>query len=446
MRFRKSIKICKGLKINLSKSGLSATVGGKGLSFNYGKKGGYVNASIPGTGLHTRNKIIGSSKNTYKSYSTKNKSYSSYNSYDDYDSSTLFYLSIKEDSGEIVILNEDRIEITDETIIKKIKRSETYKEKKEELYAKLKYKIDKEETSFIDIYKLTPKVVTEDDIKNNLNNLVKEEYTIEPFIKEELNEDELYNEAANLSKGKIKLWPFWTFSKRKKEFIDNEFNNLKISKIEEELTKEKLHYEEEKNKKLLLDKEFENEFNNTKKHLNDILSGDDIFVNDTITKIIDDMELPIEFNINFDYNYEEKSVYLDLDLPEIEDIPTKKANYLSSGKLKVKEKSQKELKEDYLKCVCGLAFFFSAYIFNVSTRIENTLVSGYTQRVNKKNGNVEDEYIYSILIERNKMNNINFNNIDTILAFDNFKNIKNFTKTFEAKTIIPANNIEDIMK
>lgn len=158
------------------------------------------------------------------------------------------------------------------------------------------------------------------------------------------------------------------------------------------------------------------------------------------------MELPIEFNINFDYNYEEKSVYLDLDLPEIEDIPTKKANYLSSGKLKIKEKSQKELKEDYLKCVCGLAFFFSAYIFNVSTRIKNTLVSGYTQRVNKKNGNVEDEYIYSILIERNKMNNINFTNIDTILAFDNFKNIKNFTKTFEAKTIIPANNIEDIMK
>lgn len=243
MRFRKSIKICKGLKVNLSKSGLSATVGGRGLSFNYGKKGGYVNASIPGTGLHTRNKIIGSSKNTYKSYSPKNKSYSSYNSYDDYDSSTLFYLSIKEDGGEIVILNEDRIEITDETIIKKIKSSETYKEKKEELYAKLKDKIDKEETSFIDIYKLTPKVVTEDDIKNNLNNLVKEEYTIEPFIKEELNEDELYNEATNLSKGKIKLWPFWTFSKRKKEFIDNEFNNLKILKIEDELAKEKLYYE-----------------------------------------------------------------------------------------------------------------------------------------------------------------------------------------------------------
>lgn len=444
MRFRKSIKICKGLKINLSKSGLSATVGGKGLSFNYGKKGGYLNASVPGTGLYTRNKILGGSKNRNKSYSSKNYNYS-YNSYDDYDSTTrLFYLSIKEDSGEIVILNEDGIEITDETIIKKIKRSELYKEKKEELYAKLKDKIDKEETSFIDIYKLTPKIITENEVKNNLHNLIKKEYIIEPFVKEELNDEELYNEAINISKGKIKLWPFWTFSKRKKEFIDNEFNNLKASKIEDELEKEKSYYEEEKNKKLLLDKEFEDEFNNIKKYLNNLLSGDDIFVNETITKIIDDMELPIEFNINFEYNYEEKSVYLDLDLPEIEDIPTKKADYLSSGKLKVKEKSQKELKEDYLKCVCGLAFFFSGYIFNVSTRIENILVSGYTQRVNKKNGNIEDEYIYSILVERNKMNNINFKNIDTILAFDNFKNIKNFTKTFEAKTIIPANNIKEI--
>ena len=39
MRFRKSIKIAKGVKLNLSKSGASFTVGpGKGLSFNLGTK------------------------------------------------------------------------------------------------------------------------------------------------------------------------------------------------------------------------------------------------------------------------------------------------------------------------------------------------------------------------------------------------------------------------
>ena len=50
MRFRKSLKIAKGVKLNLSKTGASFTLGtGKGLSFNLGNKGAYLNWSIPGT-------------------------------------------------------------------------------------------------------------------------------------------------------------------------------------------------------------------------------------------------------------------------------------------------------------------------------------------------------------------------------------------------------------
>ena len=55
MRFRKSVKITKGVKLNLSKSGPSLTVGpGKGISFNVGSRGAYLNWSIPGTGVYDR--------------------------------------------------------------------------------------------------------------------------------------------------------------------------------------------------------------------------------------------------------------------------------------------------------------------------------------------------------------------------------------------------------
>ena len=55
MRFRKSIKLTKGVKLNLSKTGASVTLGGgKGLSFNLGNKGAYLNWSIPGTGIYDR--------------------------------------------------------------------------------------------------------------------------------------------------------------------------------------------------------------------------------------------------------------------------------------------------------------------------------------------------------------------------------------------------------
>jgi hypothetical protein len=59
MRFRKSIKIASGLKIHLSKSGVSTTIGGKGLSANIGGKGVYLNTGIPGTGISARHKIAG---------------------------------------------------------------------------------------------------------------------------------------------------------------------------------------------------------------------------------------------------------------------------------------------------------------------------------------------------------------------------------------------------
>ncbi len=59
LRFRKSIKIAPGLKINISKSGISATIGGRGSSVNIGNKGTYLNLGIPGMGISYREKISG---------------------------------------------------------------------------------------------------------------------------------------------------------------------------------------------------------------------------------------------------------------------------------------------------------------------------------------------------------------------------------------------------
>ena len=59
MRFRKSISILKGLKMNVSKSGVSLTAkGGRGVSANLGREGLFLNTSIPGTGLYDRKKIM----------------------------------------------------------------------------------------------------------------------------------------------------------------------------------------------------------------------------------------------------------------------------------------------------------------------------------------------------------------------------------------------------
>ncbi|WP_158212389.1 DUF4236 domain-containing protein [Natranaerobius trueperi] len=52
IRFRRSMKLGKGLRVNLSKRGAGISLGGKGMRFGVGPKGAYRSMSIPGTGIY----------------------------------------------------------------------------------------------------------------------------------------------------------------------------------------------------------------------------------------------------------------------------------------------------------------------------------------------------------------------------------------------------------
>ena len=56
-RFQKRFSILPGVRINLSKSGASASVGSRGADVNIGPRGVSANAGIPGTGLSYRTKV-----------------------------------------------------------------------------------------------------------------------------------------------------------------------------------------------------------------------------------------------------------------------------------------------------------------------------------------------------------------------------------------------------
>lgn len=53
-RFRKSIKLMPGVRVNLGKKGASLSLGGRGATVNVSSKGTRTTVGIPGTGLsHT---------------------------------------------------------------------------------------------------------------------------------------------------------------------------------------------------------------------------------------------------------------------------------------------------------------------------------------------------------------------------------------------------------
>ncbi|WP_297443256.1 DUF4236 domain-containing protein [Acidocella sp.] len=51
LRFRRRIRLAKGLYVNLSKSGSSLSIGGHGATVNIGKHGVRETVGLPGTGL-----------------------------------------------------------------------------------------------------------------------------------------------------------------------------------------------------------------------------------------------------------------------------------------------------------------------------------------------------------------------------------------------------------
>jgi hypothetical protein len=57
LRFQKRLTILPGLRINLSKSGVSASLCPRGADVNIGKDGVTANAGIPGTGISYRQKV-----------------------------------------------------------------------------------------------------------------------------------------------------------------------------------------------------------------------------------------------------------------------------------------------------------------------------------------------------------------------------------------------------
>ncbi|WP_264564705.1 DUF4236 domain-containing protein [Flavobacterium sp. N3904] len=55
--YHKRVKIIPGVHLNFGKNGISTSIGVRGANINFGKTGTYLNTTIPGLGLHNRQKL-----------------------------------------------------------------------------------------------------------------------------------------------------------------------------------------------------------------------------------------------------------------------------------------------------------------------------------------------------------------------------------------------------
>lgn len=189
-------------------------------------------------------------------------------------------------------------------------------------------------------------------------------------------------------------------------------------------------------KKNNLDKIYLDEFVKGKNKSKLVIDGDENVISDLLDAWISNIELPVEIQINYEWKKDKKIMVLDVDLPEINVVPSSLFIKTDTGKYKEKSKTQAELKQEYQTLVLGLSMYIASNIFNISPAIQKILISGYTQRRSNV-GDLFDCYIYSILFIREIFEKTDLKKENPYDFCMRFKNRLNITKTHLLKEIVP---------
>jgi hypothetical protein len=125
------------------------------------------------------------------------------------------------------------------------------------------------------------------------------------------------------------------------------------------------------------------------------------------------MNWPRETSVSYEIRGDLLS--LDVDFPEVEDMPETEYSATESGRsLKEKSLSDTRRRMDYARHIHGVGFYLIGEVFRSLDFVQEVIMSGYSQRLDKATGHTKDEYLYSVRVKREDWRRINFDNLENI--------------------------------
>jgi len=172
-----------------------------------------------------------------------------------------------------------------------------------------------------------------------------------------------------------------------------------------------------------------------------VVSGDPESMETFFGEVLMDIVWPRETLVSFEVRDGGTRLAFDVDLPEVEDMPTNTASVPQRGyKLSVKELGPTAIQKMYAKHVHSIGFRLLGEAFGMLPTVQEVTLSGYSQRKNKATGQEEDEYLFSVVVPRGGWEGINFNSlqsIDVLESFTRFDLRRDMTKTGVFKAVQP---------
>lgn len=395
-RFRKSFTLAPGIRMSLSGGGTSFSFGPRGASVSVGKRGVFGNVGIPGTGLSARQKLSGSDSGGGAAYRQSSAVPQTV--------SVAISVGVRDD-GEVYFENQAGEPLAEHMI-------RTARKQHGDTIAKLiQAKCDEVNAQIEAVGELHLDTPAPDD---------RPTFTATRF---EIN--------SPVCPAPKQPSFFGKFFRRSREKVEAE-NQRSLRQHEEAVAQWERefesHSEAQATQRTLIEESI-------------YTKGDamESYLESTLQQIV----WPRETNVSTEIASGGRVVFVDVDLPEIEDMPNKTAGIPKRGlKLSVKEMSDTQVKRLYMRHVHGIAFRIIGETFASLPLVEQVVLSGFSQRRDKGTGRLDDEYLYSVKVCRQAWRSIEFSpasltELDVVEALSRFELRRAMTKTGIFKPITP---------
>jgi hypothetical protein len=390
LRFRKSFKLAPGVRLNVGSSGMSWTVGPRGASVNIGKRGAYLNAGIPGTGISARIPLSAQANRSGRPQSPAAR--------------TTVQLALElGDDGVLRYLDQDRRPV-DEAFAAQARRQHgsairQFLEQKcahlnDSIEALAKLHIDTPRPGDTPSYSPMPLAIAR---------------PILPPLRS-------IGFFARLIPGR-------------RDAIETE-NRRRQGQYHSAL----LVYEAEQASLQLRNADL-------RKLHSAAMAGNPEQMQQLLEQRLGEIIWPKETAVAVEVSADGRQLSFDVDLPEIEHMPTKRAVLgARAWDLSLRDTGEQANRRLYMQHIHSIGFRLIGEAFAALPTVQHVVFSGYSQRLDRASGHIQDEYLYSVRVSRAEWSTLNFASLGAIDATDalsRFDMMRKMSSTGIFKPITP---------
>jgi hypothetical protein len=375
--------------MNLSKSGVSWTLGPRGASVGVGKRGTYLNTGVPGTGIYSRSSIAGSAPQSRASSGASYTSMSVAISVED--DGTITY---KDQAGDPLPPN----------LVTTLKRQQG-----EAIRGLIEGTCDKINASVEAVAHVHLATPAPDSVPR-----------FTPVVFPDTEPSAPIPKKAGLLEALFKS----RRTRLEQENTDRQENYLGQMKAWQS-AKEAFERTQAERKDLI------------ERLIYTDMDAMNLFLEETLQGI----EWPRETDVSVELHDAGTLAVVDVDLPEIEDLPDRTASVPQhSYKLTVKMLPLMKRQALYATHVHGVVFLIIGEVFAALPKTTRVVLSAYTQRADAATGRLEDQFIISVDADRTVWARIDFTNLpglDVAEALAQFGLRRDLSKAGVFKAIEP---------